>query len=111
IISTDPATHQAWASDEQLREKWGSLAYFWFSEKVNRAVAQTRGLVLTYRGEVIYPAYHASSGGRTEDSENYWTTYMPYLRSVEDPYVAGTPYEESFASIPLAQVAAAVGES
>ncbi len=110
IISTDPSTHQAWLSDEQLREKWGGLAYFWFSEKVNRAVAQTRGLVLTYNGEVIYPAYHASSGGRTEDSENYWTTFVPYLRSVEDPYVAGTPYEETFASIPLAEVAAAVGE-
>ena len=111
IISTDPATHQAWLSDEQLREKWGGLAYFWFSEKVNRAVAQTRGLVLTYNGEVIYPAYHASSGGRTEDSENYWTTYVPYLRSVEDPYVAGTPYGETLVSIPLSEVAEAVGES
>lgn len=111
VISTDPATHQAWLSEERLREKWGGLAYYWFSARVNRAVAETRGLVMMYRGELIYPAYHASSGGRTEDSENYWTSFTPYLRSVEDPFVKGTVYEETVATLPLAQVAAAVGAS
>src|SRR5690606_2496612 len=64
-----------------------------------------------YDGELIYPAYHSSSGGRTEDSENYWTSYVPYLRSVEDPFVKGTVYEETVAELPWTEVASAVGAS
>ena len=66
---------------------------------------------MMYGGELIYPAYHASSGGRTEDSENYWTSYMPYLRSVEDPFVKGTVYEETVATLPWPRWPRPVGAS
>ena len=90
IISTDFRTHQAWRSSESAQQEWG-ISYFWRWSKISRAVSATRGMVIVHGDEVIYPAYHSSSGGRTEHSENYWTSYMPYLRSVEDPYSAQGP--------------------
>ncbi|HBY57244.1 MAG TPA: hypothetical protein DEG96_05210 [Candidatus Atribacteria bacterium] len=52
----------------------------------NRAVDETRGLIMVYKGEPINAVYHSDSGGYTEDSENVWGEYVPYLRSVESKY-------------------------
>lgn len=50
-----------------------------------RAVAQTSGLVATYRGSPIDAFYSANAGGLTENSEDVWVTPLPYLRSVPSP--------------------------
>ncbi len=50
-----------------------------------RAVADTEGLVLTYRGAVVDAFYSANAGGQTEASEDVWITPLPYLRSVPSP--------------------------
>jgi stage II sporulation protein D len=55
------------------------------TEGTKKAVEKTKGLVLTYRGAVIDAFYSANAGGVTEDSENVWTTPLPYLRSVPSP--------------------------
>lgn len=109
IISTDFRTHQAWVSPDELRERWGAFNYYLLWSKVSRAVTSTHGLVLTYDGELIYPAYHASSGGRTEDSEHYWTSFSPYLRSVDDPYVSGSRYERTEVVIAKSEIDRKVG--
>ncbi|MDQ0204846.1 SpoIID/LytB domain-containing protein [Pectinatus haikarae] len=49
-----------------------------------KAVDDTRGQVLVYAHKPIFAAFHASSGGNTENSEDIWGTYIPYLRSVKD---------------------------
>ncbi|MCE5284907.1 MAG: SpoIID/LytB domain-containing protein [Pelosinus sp.] len=51
---------------------------------VLRAVDQTFGQVITYHGQTIDAFYHSSGGLYTEDSENVWGKYVPYLRGVED---------------------------
>lgn len=107
IISTDHRTHQAWRSPESAREEWG-LSFYWRWAKITRAVSETRGLVMVYGDEIIYPAYHASSGGRTEDSENYWPSYVPYLRSVDDPYSANDRYQRTETVVSKAHLAEAV---
>lgn len=107
IISTDFRTHQAWRSPESAQKEWG-VAFYWRWAKISRAVADTRGLVIVYGDEPIYPAYHASSGGRTEHSENYWSSYMPYLRSVDDPYSANDRYASTEEIVPKNRIAAAV---
>lgn len=109
VVSTDHQVHQAWLSQQALRERWGAIEYYWRWAKVSRAVAETRGLVMVYNGELIYPAYHASSGGRTEDSENYWSSAVPYLRSVEDPYVKGSRYEKTHSQFTVAEVSRRTG--
>ena len=50
----------------------------------NKMIDATRGVVLTYNGKPIEACYHSSSGGYTENSENVWGTYVPYLRAVVD---------------------------
>jgi len=54
------------------------------AEQTNRAVDATRGEVLTYQGEVILAVFHSSGGGYTENSENVWSSPVPYLRGVRD---------------------------
>lgn len=76
--------------------------------RATAAVDATRGLVLLHSGGPIFAAYHADSGGRTEDSEHVWGRAYPYLRGVEDPYVAGSPYERWTRSLPLGQLESAL---
>ncbi len=76
--------------------------------RATAAVDATRGVLLLYGGQPILAVYHADSGGRTEASENVWGRAYPYLRSVDDPYVAGSPYERWTLSLPLARLEEAV---
>jgi stage II sporulation protein D len=50
------------------------------------AVEATAGLYLTYGGALCATLYFSSDGGGTEDSENVFTSALPYLRGVLDPY-------------------------
>lgn len=50
----------------------------------NRAVMETKDLVLTYKGKMIEAFYHSSSGGFTEDAANVWSHSSPYLKPVID---------------------------
>ncbi|MFW6135167.1 MAG: SpoIID/LytB domain-containing protein [Elusimicrobiota bacterium] len=52
----------------------------------NKAVNDTRGIIITYEGEPINAVYHSDSGGYTENSEDVWGGYIPYLRSVPSDY-------------------------
>lgn len=49
-----------------------------------KAVDATSGQVILYQGKLIPAYFHSSSGGFTENSENVWGTYLPYLRGVVD---------------------------
>lgn len=77
---------QAWLSREALKERWGTINYYQYYYKIKKAVDETRGQVLTYKGELIDPVYHSSCGGRTENSGDVWKFQEPYLRSVPCPY-------------------------
>jgi stage II sporulation protein D len=70
------------------------------------AVDATRDLVVTYGGRPIFAAYHANSGGHTEDSENVWGAPYPYLRGLPDPYALEAPGVSWNAVLPLAVIAA-----
>lgn len=52
-------------------------------KKTNKAVIDTKGMVLTYKGKVIPAYYCASSGGRTVNSGAAWANDAPYLHSVK----------------------------
>ncbi|MDD4170453.1 MAG: SpoIID/LytB domain-containing protein [Desulfotomaculaceae bacterium] len=56
------------------------------TEATDRAVAETRGLVLVNRGEIISGLFHSSSGGFIENSEDVWLNALPYLEKKEDPF-------------------------
>ncbi|MDT9725973.1 stage II sporulation protein D [Xylanibacillus composti] len=83
---TDTVQHQAYTDLESLREQWGWLRYGANLDKLNRAVNETRGLVATFEGEPIEASFFSTSNGYTENSEEYWQAYVPYLRSVPSPW-------------------------
>ena len=52
----------------------------------DRAVEETRGMVMLSRGSLIDAFFHSCSGGHTENSEDVWRVPLPYIRSKADPY-------------------------
>lgn len=49
------------------------------------AVRATKGQVITFQGRLVATYYHSSSGGHTENNENYWSGVpLDYLRGVPD---------------------------
>jgi len=74
-ICNNPSHCQAWKDPTE------SYDY----EKISRAVSETYSEKLTYLGEPIEAFFHSSSGGKTENSENVWSSAKPYLISVESP--------------------------
>lgn len=53
----------------------------------DNAVESVSGLYVVYDNKIAQTFYHASSGGHTEDVENIWGNYVPYLRGVPDDYL------------------------
>jgi len=85
---------QVWVTREKAFERWGSDAEeIW--EKIDMAVSQTSGLVISYEGKIINPLYHSNSGGMTENISAVWKTEdVPYLTSVASP--GEEAYEKEF---------------
>ncbi|HEX9019924.1 MAG TPA: SpoIID/LytB domain-containing protein [Nitrospirota bacterium] len=48
-----------------------------------KAVRDTKGLVIVYRGEIIPAFYHSNCGGHTEDAAELWGIDAPYLKGVD----------------------------
>src|SRR5690625_1439696 len=94
VSITDKVQHQVYKNDVELREQWGK-DYQLKMDKIMQAVHATKGEVLTYENELITPVYFSTSNGYTENSEEYWQTEIPYLRSVNSPWDERSPkYKE-----------------
>lgn len=70
----------------------------------NRAVDETKGIVLTYDGDLIQCYYHANSGGYTEFAGNVWSSNLPYLQPVQDTYSLGYPNTDWTLSLSGAEI-------
>lgn len=54
---------------------------------IKQAVLHTKGLVIIDSAkQLITAVFHSNSGGTTTNSEDYWISSLPYLRSVDDPF-------------------------
>lgn len=74
---------QAWLSEAEMRNKWGWLNFWRYRSKIQKAVTETRGMVLVANGEYIEAYYHSSSGRKTtERSEDVWSSPRTYLQNV-----------------------------
>ena len=73
------------------------------ADSTSAAVDATYGQIMTYQGKAIYAPYHSSSGGSTENSEDVWGNYLPYLRSVQDDD-SKSPYHNWSVRFTAAQV-------
>ncbi len=73
---------QAYMTPEEMSENWGADASL-YTQKVVDAVHETAGEMIYYDGQEIQVFFHASAGGRTENSENVYGEALPYLVSVD----------------------------
>lgn len=87
---TDTSSTQNYKNNDELKSMWGS-SFNTYYQKIVNAVNQTKGMYLTYNGEIIEAVYHSTSNGMTEDSKNVWGNSFPYLISVESPYDTYNP--------------------
>jgi len=79
IVNT--VTNQVYLTDEDLKEKWKD-EYQTKINKIKNAVVETRGQYMTYDGEIVEALFFSTSSGKTENSEDVFTSKVPYLRSV-----------------------------
>lgn len=87
-VCTDGGCCVAYLDESVLRERWGG-DFAQNMKRVRDAVSATDGLYLTYNGQAIQAAFHASSAGATESSAAIWSP-APYLVSVPSPESAET---------------------
>ncbi|MBQ7117402.1 MAG: stage II sporulation protein D [Clostridia bacterium] len=83
-ITDNPSVHQAYLTEKELREKWGS-SYGIYSEKVKEAVSEVMYEYLVYDSETAMTVFHGLSPGRTASSSDVWKNDITYLRSVTAP--------------------------
>ena len=88
-ICTSSSCCQTYNSEKRMHDKWGDQ-YPYYHSVIAKAVMDTAGEVMLYKGKVIDAMYHGASGGWTENSENVYSNAIPYLRSVESPHEIGS---------------------
>lgn len=102
---SDTVQHQVFYTEDRLRENWGAR-YDEKISRVNQAVNETKGKVLTYDGRPIVAAFFSTSNGKTENSEDYWEAAYPYLRSVDSSWDKDAPsYKGDPVVLTIAQLA------
>ena len=86
--------HLVKAKGFDLHSDWRSQVYYGVASEApgpSRAVADTRGEIVTYGGAPAQTFYFSSSGGRTISSLDAFGTDVPYLVSVDDAWDAVSP--------------------
>ena len=73
--------HLGYLDAAARKEKWGDK-YETYEKKIEEAVKDVFGKVITYGGETITAAFHAISCGQTFSAEEVWGKDVPYLKSV-----------------------------
>lgn len=83
-ICDDSTCCQAWISKEERLEKWEEEKGESNWNKIETAVNETIGKIITYEGKPINAFFHSNSGGTTELPVNVWGgSNYPYLQIVE----------------------------
>ena len=80
-------------NDEVDAQAFHSIAYSANNYLIWRAIYATKGEVLVDENEeLIISAYHSNSGGQTMNSEDAWSSEVPYIRSTVDSFSVGMPH-------------------
>ena len=81
----DTVSNQVYLDDNELKEKWKDN-YVSYINKVRQAVNETSMECLEYDGELIDAMFFSTSNGYTEDSGEFFSTSLTYLKSVDSSY-------------------------
>ena len=89
-FSNDSNVYQAYYTEEQIREAFGS-SFDIYHAKISAAVNAVCSELLYYENEPIVAAFHAMSAGKTENAETVWGAPLAYLVSVDSSTDADAP--------------------
>lgn len=98
-IPIEASTRKQVFKNEQQREEGWKENTKEYEAKLEKAVKETKGQILTFNDELITAMFHASSNGQTESAENYGGTAYPYLQSVSSPEEAITTVSFTIAEL------------
>ncbi len=82
-VCTDYKHCKAWLSESERKAAWEEDKREEYWKRISKAVEETAGEIIKYKGEPISAVFHSTSSGKTENSEDVWGKKLPYLRSVE----------------------------
>ena len=97
VVSRTLTAHRIWISKGKafdMTADTGTHLYYGVAAEHRRtweAVQETRGEVLSYKGELFSATFHANCGGHTEDASELWSlkAEIPPLKGQMDPYCRG----------------------
>ncbi len=98
VVNT--VNNQVYLTDEELQEKWQD-DYTSKINKIKQAVLETKGEYLSYNGEIVEALFFSTSIGQTENSEEVFSSKVPYLRSVSSTWDEDSPVFEDTATFTL----------
>lgn len=105
-VCTNSSCCQGYMSVETYYSKGGTEANV---QKLQRAIRDTSGQVLTYQGKLIMATYFDCSGGTTEAAVAVWGYDVPYLQSVSSPGEENAVHYNEEKTFTLPQFCAALG--
>lgn len=85
FIVDDSVNTQAYHNEIELKKLWGS-EYENKIKKIIKATEQSKGLIMTYDSKPIKALFFSHSGGKTNNSEDYYVAKLDYLKSVDSPW-------------------------
>lgn len=97
-FSDDSRKYQAFYSTEELHRLYG-LSYPVYYKKWENAADAAGELLLCSGGEPIVAAFHAVSGGQTENAADIWGQALPCLTAVPSPQDCTAPHFEETTDI------------
>ena len=105
----DSAHCQVYSSKDELISKWGEENGEKYWNKIKSAVDDTKGMILTYKGElVLYPLFFSTSSGETESAIDASLGDIPYLVSVESKGEEVSPKYTSKKEMALSDLVSAI---
>ncbi|MGI6526725.1 MAG: stage II sporulation protein D [Caldicoprobacterales bacterium] len=73
---------QEWLSTDRMKKNWGS-DFESNLKKIQQAIRETSGQIMTYKGKAIEVFYHSTSNGKTEEVSEVFSNSLPYYISVD----------------------------
>ncbi len=84
-VCTDYSHCAAYVSQDELIARYGKTVTERILTKIENAVKETAGEIITWNGKPALAVFHSSSYKTTESSKNIWGGDLPYLVSVSTP--------------------------
>lgn len=105
-------THcQVYMSKQERLNSWNKKQAEDNWSKIEKAVDDTKGQVLTYGEEVLeYPQFFAISSGKTEDAKDVFSSDIPYLKSEDSKGEEIAPKYKTSIDIPINEFISKINE-